>query len=42
MNYSLAKFGDFSSFISIFKGWFSEGQKLSEKPENQQNPIFRT
>jgi len=31
MNYSLSKFGDFSSFISIFEGWFSEGQKLSEK-----------
>ena len=31
MNYSLSKFGDFRSFNSIFKGWFSEGQKLSEK-----------
>ena len=31
MNYSLSKFGDFRRFKSIFKGWFSEGQKLSEK-----------
>ena len=37
MNYSLSKFGDFRKFISIFKGWFSEGQKLSEKQKTSKN-----
>jgi len=30
MNSSSSKFGDFRDFISIFKGWFSEGQKTCQ------------